>query len=54
MPDRNAGVFRRPGQVLDIAADDLLRTTEERHRRAVRRLWRRLRPWDLLYRENRP
>ena len=45
--DRNAQAFRCLGQALDISADDFVRTTEERHARAVHRLWQRLRPGDV-------
>lgn len=48
---RNTEAFRRLGQALNIAADDFVHTTEERHRRAVWALWRRLRPED-LYRQS--
>ena len=45
--DRNAQTFRCLGQALDISTDDFVRTTEERHVRAVHRLWQRLRPGDV-------
>ncbi len=44
---RNARLFKRLGEVLQIDADDFVRTTEERHGRAVRRLWRQVCPGDL-------
>ena len=48
--DRNAAQFRRLSAALDISVDDFLRTTEPRHRRAVREFWHRLAPDDLEHR----
>ena len=44
---RNTEAFRRLAQALNIAVDEFVHTTEERHRRAVWALWQRLRPGDL-------
>ena len=49
--DRNSEVFRTLGKVLNCAADDFVRTSEEPHRRGVHALWRLLRPGD-VYRKN--
>ena len=49
--DRNSREFRRLGEVLNCAADDFVRTTEERHRLGVHALWRQLLPGD-VYRKN--
>jgi len=46
--DRNSQIYRKLGEALNCSADDFVRTTEERHRRAVHRLWRRLRPGDIF------
>ena len=45
--DRNSEAYRRLAASLGVAADDFVRTTEERHRHAVQALWQRLRPGDL-------
>ena len=45
--ERNSGLFRTLGKALNIATDDFLRTTQERHHQAMQALWSRLRPGDL-------
>ena len=49
--DRNSEVFRTLGEALNCAADDFVRTTEERHRLGVQRLWDQLREGD-VYRKS--
>jgi methionyl-tRNA synthetase len=49
--DRNSEVFRTLGEALNCAVDDFVRTTEERHRLGVHRLWEQLRPGD-VYRKS--
>lgn len=45
--NRNSSVFHELSEVLDISADDFIRTTDERHIRGVHEFWRRLRPEDV-------
>ena len=45
--DRNSRRFRELLSALNVSADDFIRTTEDRHRRGVHALWRRLRPEDV-------
>lgn len=45
--NRNARVFQDLVRALDISADTFIRTTESRHRKGVRQLWKRLRPEDI-------
>jgi methionyl-tRNA synthetase len=40
--DRNSAKFRDVAQLLNISYDEFIRTTEERHTRAVQALWREL------------
>ncbi len=40
--DQNAGAFRRLCEVLGISNDDFIRTTEERHKRVSREVFRRM------------
>jgi methionyl-tRNA synthetase len=47
----NSEVFRRLSAALNVEIDDFLRTTEQRHVRAVQALWRKLRKEDLYQRE---
>jgi hypothetical protein len=42
LADRNTAVFQRMVEVLGCSNDDFIRTTEERHKIAVRNLWRRM------------
>jgi len=51
--DENSQLFRDLTDVLNVSADDFLRTTEQRHRRAVRRFWEHLRPDDVYSRSYR-
>src|SRR5215469_10017943 len=44
---RNAGTFRSLVEKLSISADDFIRTTEERHKRGVIKLWNQIRSEDL-------
>lgn len=44
---RNTEAFRQLGQALNIAVDEFVSTTEERHRHAVSAFWQRLRPEDV-------
>lgn len=48
---RNAQLFRRLADVLHVGTDDFLRTTEERHCRAVQHLWSQVHDGD-LYQES--
>ncbi|MEW6755961.1 MAG: methionine--tRNA ligase [Candidatus Latescibacterota bacterium] len=48
--DAHSAEYRRLVDALGCAADDFVRTTEERHCRGVQALWRRLRPEDLYRR----
>ena len=45
--DRNAAAFRQLADILSIEYDSFIRTTEDRHKRAVRAFWNRLSPDDL-------
>ena len=49
--DRNSEVYRTLGGALNCAVDDFLRTTEERHRLGVQRLWNQFREGD-VYRKS--
>ena len=42
LADRTAEQFRQMGEDLNAHADDILRTTSERHRIAVQEIWRRM------------
>ncbi|HEX4768978.1 MAG TPA: methionine--tRNA ligase [Lichenihabitans sp.] len=42
LADRTAAQFSEMAQRLDVYADDILRTTAERHRRASQAIWRRM------------
>ncbi|MBV1704272.1 MAG: methionine--tRNA ligase [Hyphomicrobiales bacterium] len=42
LADRTAGQFAELGALLDAPADDVVRTTQERHKRAAQELWRRM------------
>ncbi len=42
LADRTAVQFSAMASLLDVAADDILRTTEERHRVATQEIWRRM------------
>ncbi len=42
LADRTAGQFEDMGEVLNARADDILRTTSERHRLSVQEIWRRM------------
>ena len=42
LADRTAEQFRQMGEDLNARADDILRTTSERHRIAVQEIWRRM------------
>jgi methionyl-tRNA synthetase len=42
LADRTAALFEEMGEVLNAHADDILRTTSERHRIAVQEIWRRM------------
>ena len=48
--DRNTAAFRELVTALQISADVFIRTSEERHHRAVHAVWGRLRPDDLYRR----
>ena len=48
--ERNSRLFRELADALAVGADSFIRTTEERHRQAVRRFWQALRPEDLSQR----
>ncbi len=39
LADRTAAQFRRMGEVLEAPADDIVRTTQERHKRASQAIW---------------
>jgi methionyl-tRNA synthetase len=42
LADRNSAVFRDMMSRLNCSNDDFIRTTEERHKRSVQELWRRM------------
>lgn len=42
LADRTAAQFERMGEELNARADDILRTTEKRHRLSVQEVWRRM------------
>ncbi|TCD13154.1 methionine--tRNA ligase [Oricola cellulosilytica] len=42
LADRNAAVFQCMVEALGCSNDDFIRTTEERHKRSVQELWRRM------------
>ncbi len=42
LADRTAAQFQRMGEVLDARADDIVRTTQERHQQTVLEIWRRM------------
>jgi len=42
LADRTAAQFEEMGRALNAPADDILRTTSERHKRAVSEIWRRM------------
>ena len=42
LADRNSAVFRRMVEAVGCSNDDFIRTTEERHKRSVQELWRRM------------
>ena len=42
LADRTAAQFERMGEELNARADDILRTTSERHKRSVQEVWRRM------------
>jgi len=42
LADRTAALFEEMGETLNARADDILRTTEERHRISVQEIWRRM------------
>jgi methionyl-tRNA synthetase len=48
---RNAARFVELVRALHVSADDFLRTTEERHKRAVEWFWRRIDPDDIVTRD---
>ena len=48
--DRNSHKFRQLAGALHVSVDDFVRTTEQRHCRAVRALWQRLRREDICRR----
>jgi methionyl-tRNA synthetase len=42
LADRTAAQFEKMGEELNARADDILRTTEERHKTSVQEVWRRM------------
>ncbi|MBL8906654.1 MAG: methionine--tRNA ligase [Rhizobiales bacterium] len=42
LADRVAGLFEEMGAQLDAAADDIVRTTSQRHKDSVQEIWRRM------------
>ncbi len=42
LADRTAAQFEQMGEDLNARADDILRTTEERHKKSVQEIWRRM------------
>jgi methionyl-tRNA synthetase len=42
LADRTAGQFEAMGELLNARADDIVRTTSERHRLSVQEIWRRM------------
>jgi len=42
LADRTAAQFEAMGEELNARADDILRTTEERHKQSVQEIWRRM------------
>ena len=42
LADRNSELFRKMAEVLDLSNDDFIRTTEERHYRSSKEIWRRM------------
>lgn len=42
LADRTAAQFEQMGEELNARADDILRTTSERHKRSVQEVWRRM------------
>ena len=49
LADRTAALFEEMGEVLNARADDILRTTSERHRISVQKIWRRMAANDDIY-----
>ena len=49
LADRTAALFEEMGEVLNARADDILRTTSERHRISVQEIWRRMAANDDIY-----
>jgi methionyl-tRNA synthetase len=42
LADRTAALFEQMGEDLNARTDDIVRTTSERHKRAVREIWKRM------------
>jgi methionyl-tRNA synthetase len=42
LADRTAGQFEAMGEVLNARTDDIVRTTEERHKKSVSEIWKRM------------
>jgi methionyl-tRNA synthetase len=42
LADRTAGEFEAMGEMLNARADDIVRTTQERHKRASQAIWKRM------------
>ena len=42
LSDRTAAQFERMGEELNARADDILRTTQQRHKQSVQEIWRRM------------
>ncbi|MGD9543100.1 MAG: methionine--tRNA ligase [Methylocystis sp.] len=49
LADRTAGQFARMGEALNARADDIVRTTQERHKQTVLEIWRRMEANGDLY-----
>jgi methionyl-tRNA synthetase len=49
LADRTAAQFDRMGQALNAVADDVVRTTQERHRRASQAIWERMKANGDIY-----
>ena len=49
LADHTAAQFARMGEALNARADDIVRTTQERHKQAVMEIWRRMEANGDLY-----
>jgi methionyl-tRNA synthetase len=49
LADRTAGEFEAMGEMLNARADDIVRTTQERHKRASQAIWERMQASGDIY-----